>query len=112
MPRDKALSVFQAHRAFYEKIQAKKGLAKAEDSVKAGVILISGCQDNQLSSDGTFNGAFTGRLKAVWNGGKFKGDYRAFHKKIVAGMPDDQTPNYFKVGNVGGKFEKGPPFSI
>jgi len=48
-------------------------LAKAKANIKASVLLISGCQDNQLSQDGAFNGLFTGTLKKVWNGGIFKG---------------------------------------
>ncbi len=29
---------------------------------KASILLISGCQDNQLSADGEVNGLFTGEL--------------------------------------------------
>ena len=42
--------------------------------MKSSVLLISGCQDNQLSQDSTFNG----KLKTVWNGGTFRGSYRRF----------------------------------
>jgi hypothetical protein len=58
---------------------------------------ISGCPDYQLSADGAFNGLFTGTLKTVWNGGKFKNPYRSFHAAIVRQMPPDQTPNYYWV---------------
>ena len=40
--------------------------------------------DNQTSMDGDNNGAFTGMLKKVWNGGKFTGNYRKLRDKIVA----------------------------
>jgi metacaspase-1 len=80
--------------------------------VRASVILISGCQDNQLSADGNFNGLFTGNLLRVWNNGEFKGDYRRFHKAIKRNMPPDQTPNYFRVGPLDLNFEKQPPFTV
>jgi hypothetical protein len=34
--------------------------------IKAPVLLISGCQDNQYSADGAFNGLFTSQLLTVW----------------------------------------------
>jgi metacaspase-1 len=37
------------------------------------VILISGCQENQLSADGESNGLFTSQLLHTWNDGLFKG---------------------------------------
>jgi hypothetical protein len=74
--------------------------------------MISGCMDNQTSMDGDDNGAFTGMLKRVWNGGKFSGNYRKLRDKIVSQMPSTQTPNYYCVGAVKSKFEGQKPFSI
>ncbi|MBH2019883.1 caspase family protein [Polaromonas sp.] len=81
-------------------------------SVNASVTLISGCQDNQLSSDGDANGLFTQRLKEVWNGGAFSGNYAQFHSAIVARMPSDQTPNLFRTGVANPAFEAEKPFTI
>ena len=50
--------------------------------VGATVLLISGCQDDQLSRDGFKNGAFTGKLLSVWDEGAWKGGYPAFHEAI------------------------------
>jgi hypothetical protein len=72
--------------------QERRALPKALGSLKAFVLLISGCQNNQLSQGGTFNGLFTGTLKTVWNGGTFSGSYRRFHSAISARMPPDQSP--------------------
>src|SRR5207245_3218986 len=80
--------------------------------VKASVLLISGCMDNQTSQDGARNGLFTGTLKKVWNGGKFKGTYRKLRDLIVSHMPRDQTPNYYFVGAASAKFEAQQPFTI
>lgn len=81
-------------------------------SVNASVTLISGCQDNQLSSDGDANGLFTQRLKEVWNGGAFSGSYAQFHSAIVARMPSDQTPNLFRTGVANPAFDAEKPFTI
>ncbi len=112
MPRDVALRTYRANRSLYDKILENKNLKESKDKVKASILLISGCQDNQLSSDGTFNGLFTGTLLQIWRDGKFKGDYRKFHRKIVDEMPPEQTPNYFWVGEGNKGFEKGKPFLI
>jgi hypothetical protein len=75
------------------------------------VILISGCQDNQSSSDGEHNGLFTGRLLTVWNRGKFTGNYATFHAQIKAGMPAIQSPNLFTLGPVA-SFLRQSPFTV
>ncbi|MEH2589108.1 caspase family protein [Bradyrhizobium sp. AZCC 1721] len=56
MPNEVALRVYQNHKDFYNPILEKRNLAETLGGVKASVLLISGCQDNQLSLDGTFNG--------------------------------------------------------
>jgi hypothetical protein len=112
MPHPVALRTYEANRAFYDKILTNPDLLNSEEKVTASVLLISGCQDNQLSSDGTFNGLFTGTLRRVWNGGTFKGNYREFHQAIVTRMPPEQTPNYFIIGTPNSAFEKETPFSI
>ena len=81
-------------------------------SPEATVILISGCQDNQLSSDGDVNGLFTEKLLQVWNSGKFRQDYRKFQRAIKQKMPPSQQPNYFVVGAADRAFEHQRPFTI
>jgi hypothetical protein len=112
MPDEYVQRTYLANKKFYDKILTSKTLKKAADSVKASSLLISGCQDNQLSADGAFNGLFTGTLKRVWNNGKFSGDYAKFHKEIVAKMPPNQTPNLFKTGKPNATFEGQKPFSV
>jgi metacaspase-1 len=112
MPREVASKVYRANKGFYDEIQAgvKRDAEKAE--IAASVILISGCQDNQLSQDGDFNGLFTARLLEVWRDGKFKKPYSQFRRAIVDLMPPDQTPNYFVVGAADKAFAKQAPFTL
>jgi hypothetical protein len=97
MPRLIAVQVEKAHAALYRRKQMEnKGSEKAK--IGASVLLISGCMDNQTSMDGDHNAAFTGALKTVCAGGKFKGAYRSFRDRIVAQLPSSQTPNYYFIG--------------
>jgi metacaspase-1 len=112
MPPDAALRTYRANKAFYDQILQAKRAKKAEQDVKASVLLISGCQDNQYSQDGDFNGLFTGQLLKVWKNGVYRGKYKAFHKAIVRRMPPDQTPNYFWAGTYDPVFEAQKPFTI
>jgi metacaspase-1 len=111
MPTQVALKVQKAHAKLYKKIQDEHPAAE-NAKVSASVLLISGCMDNQTSSDGAQNGLFTGTLKTVWNGGKFKGNYRKLRDTIVSKMPSDQTPNYYLVGAANPKFVAQRPWTI
>lgn len=111
MPRSVALRTYQANREMYDKNQAAAD-ANAIDSLRASVRLISGCQDAQTSSDGTFNGLFTATLLSVWNGGNFKQNYLKFVKAIRLQMPSDQQPNHFVIGARDTAFDKQRPFMI
>ena len=49
-------------------------LSSPESDLKAFVLTLAACRDHQLAKDGPKNGAFTARLRAVWNDGQFEGD--------------------------------------
>jgi hypothetical protein len=112
MPPDVALRTYRSHKSLYDNILKNIRLKDSKEAVKASVLLISGCQDNQLSADGDANGLFTSQLLRVWNNGAFKGDYRKFHREICRRMPPDQTPNFFSVGMIDKQFEAQTPFTI
>ncbi len=112
MPPDVALRTYRQNRVFYDKILEERIPKDSQADPKASVLLISGCQDNQLSQDGAFNGLFTSQLLRVWKNGLFKGDYRGFHRSIVRRMPPDQTPNYFAVGTPNASFGAQRPFTV
>jgi Caspase domain. len=106
-----ALRTYRAHQALYDGIQ--RATPAGENAViKATVLLISGCQDNQLSADGKFNGLFTAHLRRAWRDGQFKGNYQEFHRAILKGMPPTQTPNYFRAGAANPAFDLQNPFSL
>jgi metacaspase-1 len=102
---------YQANAAMYRTRQmaAAKGKRAA---VSASAILLSGCQDNQLSADGATNGLFTENLLAVWGNGQFSGGYQAFLDQIAARMPPAQTPNLDTAGESDPSFPDARPFSL
>lgn len=133
MPPAIARRTYRDHQAFYDKLQREVARASGGRPVepdaalaqlavsprltalaarlKAAVILVSGCQDNQSSLDGEHNGAFTEQLLRVWNQGKFEGHYAGFHARIKAGMPASQTPNLFVLGPAAA-FLRQRPFTL
>ncbi|WP_114968881.1 caspase family protein [Rhodoferax ferrireducens] len=136
MPDAVARRVYTEHQAFYDKLQqdviqaAGKAVVDPDAALAAlaqvgaaahattlvgsfrpAVILISGCQDNQTSMDGEHNGAFTEALLKVWNQGRFRGSYDAFHTRIRAALPASQSPNLFTLGQAGG-FLQQTPFTV
>lgn len=111
LPPEASALAYRKSKSLYDSVQRVIG-KNAKAAIDASVILISGCQDNQLSADGTSNGLFTEKLKAVWQNGTFSGDYPAFHKAIAAKMPITQSPNYFKSGVDDTVFEKQRPFTV
>jgi len=120
LPTSVAQKTYRNNKVHYDNIMNNIDSKDARgENVKASVILFSGCQDNQLSLDGSFNGYFTGQLKKVWQNGNFKKSYKKFYKAIVNGLPpnvvamkENQTPNYFKVGKPNIQFEHQLPFTI
>lgn len=109
MPDEVAFRTFRANRSFYGEVAAALG---EPPEVRASVRLLSGCQDNQLSRDGTFNGLFTGTLLQVWADGRFTGDYDTFHREIVRRMPPLQSPNHTVVGAHDPDYDGQHPFTI
>jgi metacaspase-1 len=113
LPRDKMIETYEQNADLYDSIQERVASSTSSASeVGATVLLVSGCQDDQLSRDGFKNGAFTGKLLEVWDDGAWKGSYSSFHEAIRSQMPDDQQPNYNPVGASNSAFEQQDPFTV
>ncbi|GAA2428958.1 caspase family protein [Streptomyces macrosporus] len=111
MPLDRQARIYERDKDFYDSIQRELN-ARDNRELGATALLISACQDNQLAADGLRNGLFTGTLLEVWNGGKFTGGYKAFHREILKKMPPSQSPNHFVTGRRSNRFLRQRPFTI
>jgi len=110
MPKAQQEAVYDANKALYDKVQDDVPDGDLVD-VGAHVLLLSGCQDNQTSADGSRNGLFTQTLLGVWDGGKYEGAYKRFYNAIVAKMPPWQSPNWMTVGPASAGFHRRRPFT-
>lgn len=79
------------HRREY--VERKQRASRAATPT-CSVLLISGCQDDQTSADGTRNGLFTQRLREVMAEGNVT-SYTDLHTRILRRMPARQQPNLF-----------------
>lgn len=110
IPFDVQNRSYLEHQTMYNTFQWAAGRGD-RSIITASILLISGCQDNQLSADGNGNGLFTAKLLEVWQEGTST-TYEQFWKEIVRHMPFEQSPNYYKVGASNPTFEQQKPFTI
>lgn len=111
VPMSAQLRHFARFRETYNAIRANL-LDRSQVVVRASVIQLGACQDDQEASDGIKNGLFTSKLLDVWSNGAFAGDYRDFFDAILSGMPHQQQPKFFRVGEASASFEGERPFSV
>ncbi len=81
--------------------------------IRASVLNLGACKDEQFARDGKDHGAFTGALLKIWNDGHFEGNYHAFRKAIDAEIGrHDQTPQLFDDLVTNPNFVEDVPFSL
>ena len=113
MPRHAAIETFKENRSYYAQIQ--DALPNPRPEVRASVRLLSGCQEDEQSFGNAEHGRFTNAVQAVFSGGKFHGDYKSFHREIVAAVAkamNPQTPGHAVLGAADSDFDRQAPFSI
>lgn len=110
VPEDILQKTYNKNKKLYDDIQHYSPDGD-KLTVGASVILISGCKDNQYSSDGDKNGLFTETFLKVWNKGTFN-SYKSLYSQISKQMPPWQSPNYFKVGAPNLTFERQKPLAV
>jgi len=110
LPMSVQQKTYRANKVKYDTLQWSAG-TKDSATIGASVLLLAGCQDNQLSADGDENGLFTKTLLEIWNKG-FEGNYQSFAAAIADKMPGTQTPHYYKAGTLDPAFEAQKPFMI
>lgn len=111
MPLEQQDQLYQRDREFFDQLQRELD-ARDSRELGASAVLISACQDNQLAADGLRNGLFTATLLQVWNGGKFAGGHRAFHREVLKQMPPNQSPHFFVTGRPNNRFVRQRPFTV
>lgn len=112
-PPEIAHSVFLEHPETYGRIQASQFFRQQRSRfVSANLLQLSACEDNQVAIEGISLGFFTRALRDAWREGKFKGDYRDFHKVISAKLPPTQSPCLRTAGPRDWGFMGQKPFTM
>lgn len=95
-----------------EQLRTAKIGARSRGGVQAAGLLISGCQDSQLSQEVGGAGVFTTVLKRTWAERGFTGSYEAFHQAVVSQMGPTQTPKLSGFGQGADTLIARTPFRI
>jgi hypothetical protein len=110
-PRDAAQDLASRRELYASEVARTAGAPAPQCSV----LLLSGCQDNQTSSDGRpdasghQNGAFTKALRDEWESAA---DYADLHARILRRMPATQSPNLYWATPRDSAFEAQQPFTV
>lgn len=84
---------FEKNISFYKSIK----LGIDNKPVKASIIHIGACQDNQLADDGVAqdkNGKFTIAVQKIYGNGTIQNSYKSFFNLVKNEMPPWQTPSW------------------
>ena len=122
MPVPVTLATYREHQVFYDRLQMdvsrafrklRPGVTRAEvaSDFRSAVIMVTGCQDNQIAIEGPGGGLFTHHVLTAYDEGRFRGSYARLFSQVKAAMPPTQTPNIVTFGKAH-QFLKETPFTI
>ncbi len=110
LTRKRCNEIYMREHDLYDSIQID--IPKILPRSDACILLLSGCQDKQLSGEDMGHGLFTQGVIEAWDGGSFSGDYSQLRTEILLQMPDDQSPNMEVIGTKNKAFIREKPFTI
>lgn len=105
-----------SHRDFYEKVLGGVPSLKDAPEIKASVLLLAACCDDEEAvetPDTPTHGVFTKALVEVWNGGAFQGSHDQFKDAIASKIPSGlrQHPQLNPIGVPNTAFRAQRPFT-
>ena len=96
----------------YKSLLSQKQITKGKkEKVKATVLLLSACRDNQQAMAGDINSLFTSKILDLYNSGESK-NYKDLLISIEEEIGSIQSPKYSKLGAKNQDFEMEKPFKI
>jgi metacaspase-1 len=108
--REAERKAYAANRGEYDEIQRRYPAATAS-RVKASVLLLSACLDNQLAICDEEFGLFTRELLTAMDAAKPL-SYRHLHQILWERLPSIQRPGYWREGDLTGDFLDQAPFAV
>lgn len=103
--------IIRKHTDFYSSIQ-EHTLGSERTVIKATLISLSACRDDETAADGEKNGLYTSTLLSVLNKGAFRGTYSEFQSQIATAIGDVQRPQFRRFGTQDEAFEAEQPFTF
>ncbi|MEO0422742.1 MAG: caspase family protein [Pseudomonadota bacterium] len=110
LPRAAARATVRKNWQFYDNLQYD--LPNPRPAINASVRLLAGCQDDQRAREQDGHGDFTRALLALWDEGRFEGNYRAFYLALAQRMSATQQPNHLVLGRPDPTYDEQSPFTI
>lgn len=110
MPTNVALQVERENAAQYLNVKAA-ARGSASKPIKASMLALGACQDNQTASDGAFNGAFTAAL-LLCQALEPSDNLGRLIVRVRRELPPTQSPSYTYGGARCEAFEKMPAFAL
>jgi hypothetical protein len=95
-PRAVSFAAFEKNKDMYLKA-AKKAIVNPEE-IKASVLLMAACQDNEKAAEWTEYGLFTTTFKKIVEANKEFAHYDDLFGKIKVDIPSIQNPNLYVYG--------------
>lgn len=92
----------------------KQSRSKIGYDLKATVLLLAACQDEQIAYGGSnlLNSNYTDCILKVLSENNFCRNYRDLHEKVYSRMPGNSKPKLYSFGPEAAAFEKSRPFKI
>jgi len=95
----------------HEKLKTDLELS-TDTAIKAKILSLSACEDNQEAVDGDPHGAFTNALLEVWDDANFSGTYTDFIQRIQAKFPGNAQHPTLRPAEIDQGFLNQRPFTI
>jgi len=96
------------------KMMEQEMLSTVGDELKAKLITLAACRDQEFAREGPKNGAFTARLLEVWDNGNFKKNYDVFMEAIQKPFNFEGSRQHpvIQTGDADNEFKNQIPFTI
>ena len=105
-PHEKGLSRDESAEVIRRQADVFGRKRKPKPEIKALVIALAACADNETTPDGLPNGAFTTELLKIWDDGKFDGTHQALLDRIREKFEPVRHPNFSVEGPEGERLEE------
>ncbi|MEZ4404474.1 MAG: caspase family protein [Kofleriaceae bacterium] len=111
LPVTTAYAAYRRRRRTYNRAR-RNSQAAVRGEVKACVLALAACSDDQVAIESEFHGCFTAAVLEAWDRGGFDGSHQDFAETVAELCPPAQTPVLIHVGAHDDAFIASTPFTL